>query len=80
MSGRLAVTAIEGDAKINGDQLLFGQSTPLHDSDQMSGPRNPRTNFFSGQITNDAGDLDTAGTFGTRNHSPGDPEDGARQG
>src|SRR5262249_39731864 len=80
VSGRLAVTAMEGDASITGDQLLFGATINLNSNDQMSGPRNPRTNFFSGQITNDSGDLDTSGTFGDRNHSPGDPDPGSRQG
>jgi uncharacterized repeat protein (TIGR01451 family) len=80
LSGRLAVSSIEGDAKLTGDKLLFGPTRSLNDSNRVSGRRNPLENFFSGQITDDQGELDTTGTFGNRNHSPGDAEDGARQG
>lgn len=46
----------------------------------MQGPRNPLTNFFSGQITRDDGNLDTSGTHGDRNHTPDAPFDAGRQG
>jgi uncharacterized repeat protein (TIGR01451 family) len=80
LAGRLAVSSIEGDAKLTGDKLLFGPTPALDNSNRVSGRRNPLDNFFSGQITDDRGELDTTGTFGNRNHSPGDAEDGARQG
>jgi uncharacterized repeat protein (TIGR01451 family) len=80
LSGRLAVSAIEGDAKLTGDKLLFGPTSSLNNSNRVSGRRNPLDNFFAGQVTDEQGELDTTGTFGNRNHSPGDPEDGARQG
>ena len=35
----------------------------------LSGTNNPSTNFFSSQINNGDGQLDTRGTFGTRNHN-----------
>jgi hypothetical protein len=85
LAGRLAVSAMEGDASITGDKMLFGTSSHLDDGDRVSGPRNPASggngnNFFAGQIVDDNGNLDTSGTFGDRNHTPGHAEDGARQG
>lgn len=80
LSGRLAVTAIEGDANITGDQMLFGPTNVLTVANQVSGPRNPATNFFASQITTATGTLDTTGTFGTVNHTAGSPVSGARQG
>jgi uncharacterized repeat protein (TIGR01451 family) len=78
--GRLAVTAAEGDARVTGDDMRFGPTADLTTAFRLSGPRNPATNFFSGQITDDRGELATAGTFGDRNHTPGSPVVGARQG
>jgi uncharacterized repeat protein (TIGR01451 family) len=52
---------------------LLGATSRLGDADRLSGPRNPATSFFSGQIADDRGELDTAGTFGLRNHTPGAP-------
>jgi uncharacterized repeat protein (TIGR01451 family) len=60
--------------------MLFGSAAPLNSTNRLSGPRNPPTNFFSSQILDDEGRLDTAGTFGSLNHTPGEPEAGARQG
>src|SRR4051812_19854868 len=80
VAGRLAVTAMEGDAGMTGDQMLFGDSAPLTKGDQTQGPRNPKNNFFAGQIVRDDGSLATGGTFGDRNHTPGKPVAGARQG
>ena len=80
VSGRLAVSAIEGDARITGDKMLFGQTAALSDANRLQGPRNELTNFFAGQIVDDEGRLDTAGTFGSLNHTPGTPLAGARQG
>ena len=80
LSGRLAISAMEGDAWISGDEVRFADHTPLNNGDRLDGPRNPRTNFFSGQIAADDGGLDTSGTFGTLNHTPDAPVAGARQG
>ena len=74
------MSAIEGDARTTGDDLRFGSLSPLTADNRLSGPRNPPTNFFSSQILNDQGDLDTSGTFGTFNHTPNDPAVGGRQG
>jgi uncharacterized repeat protein (TIGR01451 family) len=79
-SARLAISAMEGDAASTGDQMLFGDNTNLNNGDRVDGPRNPPNNFFASQITNDAGALDTSGTFGSRNHTPGTPVAGSRQG
>jgi uncharacterized repeat protein (TIGR01451 family) len=46
----------------------------------VSGPNNPISNFFASQINQDSGSLDTAGTFGTLNHTPGSNGSGRRQG
>lgn len=64
-SGKIFVSAQEGDAVIDGDQMLFGEtsSTILN----LFGPNNLKNNFFCSQINNENGLLDTSGTFGTRN-------------
>ena len=80
LSGRLAVSAMEGDALITGDNMLFGRTRFLDNTDRVQGPRNPLNNFFAGQIAGDDGSLDTSGTFGDRNHTPGSPRTGGRQG
>ena len=77
-SGRLLVSALEGDAAITGDQMRFGPTAATVTA--ISGPNNPIGNFFSGQINGDLGALDTTGTFGNSNHTPGASRSGARQG
>ncbi|TVR04149.1 MAG: DUF4215 domain-containing protein [Deltaproteobacteria bacterium] len=78
VGGLLLATAMEGDADLDGAQLLFGQDeaslTPLQ------GPNNPVDNFFASQINRDDGTLDTLGSFADRNHPVGDAADAARQG
>src|SRR5262249_7594543 len=69
LSGRLAVSAMEGDANKTGDTMLFGPTAPLGATNQLKGPNNPQTNFFASQINRDDGTLDTSGTFGMRNAS-----------
>ncbi|GGF95256.1 DUF7507 domain-containing protein [Paenibacillus aceti] len=81
ISGRLAVTAADGDAIAVGDQTLFGPTTGS--LTVLSGPNNLPNNFFASQINDDNGLLDTSGTFGTRNQingSPGTNVVGGRQG
>lgn len=68
-SGRLLVSALEGDARFTGDSFKFGTTTPP--SNDLSGPRNPANNFFAGQITGDDGNLATGGSFGSFNQTPG---------
>ncbi|MDE6473563.1 MAG: DUF11 domain-containing protein [Clostridia bacterium] len=65
ITGKIFVSAQEGDAVLEGDQMLFGQS--VADLEELSGPNNPVDNFFASQINNSNGTLDTSGTFGTRN-------------
>ena len=77
-SGRLLVSALEGDASIAGDQMRFGPTAATVAA--ISGPNNPIGNFFSGQINSDSGLLDTSGSFGNSNHVPGTSRSGARQG
>ncbi|TVX93232.1 RICIN domain-containing protein [Paenibacillus agilis] len=69
VKARLLVTAMEGDSKIPGDQLLFGKDAAS--LQPISGPNNPVDNFFASQINDDAGNLDTSGTFGSANVAPG---------
>lgn len=78
ISARLMVSAIEGDAGITGDQMQFGPSTGTLAS--VSGANNPATNFFASQINGDSGALDTSGTFGTLNSTPGTQGSGKRTG
>jgi uncharacterized repeat protein (TIGR01451 family) len=72
-SGRLFVSALEGDSGIAGDAMNFGPTAAT--VAPLSGPNNPVANFFASQI-NIARDLvaatiDTSGTFGTSNQTPG---------
>ncbi len=78
VNARVLISTIEGDSNIVGDQLLFGATTPP--TNVLSGPNNPAGNFFSSQINSDTGTLNTSGTHGTRNHTPGSNASGARQG
>lgn len=65
ITGKIFVSAQEGDAVLTGDAMLFGQTIPT--LQLLSGANNPQTNFFASQINNVNGTLDTSGTFGTRN-------------
>lgn len=65
ITGKIFVSAQEGDAVLTGDQMLFGQTVPS--LALLSGPNNPQNNFFASQINNENGVLDTTGTFGSRN-------------
>ncbi|WP_143186339.1 DUF11 domain-containing protein [Paenibacillus sp. P3E] len=71
LGGRILFSAQEGDANRSGDQALFGPTTSTQVA--LSGPNNFATNFFASQINNDAGVLNTTGTFGTRNQTNGSP-------
>ncbi len=68
-SGRLLVSALEGDAGILGDQIKFGPA--LATMVALQGPNNPVGNFFASQINKDDGTLDTGGSYGTYNQTPG---------
>lgn len=65
VTGKIFISAQEGDAVLTGDQMLFGQTVPT--LSLLSGPNNPQNNFFASQINNENGALDTSGTFGSRN-------------
>lgn len=67
--GRLILSAGNGNAEISGDFVRFGPTISLLAT--LSGPNNQATNFFASQINNNSGALDTTGTFGTRNSTPG---------
>lgn len=80
LAGRLAVSAIEGDASGVGDSMRFGATAPLPDAARLFGPNNPINNFFASQINDSSGALDTSGSFGTVNHRPSKNTIGGRQG
>lgn len=65
ITGKVFVSAQEGDAVLTGDRMLFGQTVATLGT--LSGPNNPAGNFFASQINDQNGLLDTTGTFGTRN-------------
>ena len=77
-SGRLLVSASEGDSARTGDQMQFGRTTAS--LVPISGPNNPVGNFYASQINGDTGVRDTSGTFGTINHTPGGSTNAGRQG
>lgn len=80
ITGKLFISAQEGDAVLPGDQMLFGQNQAS--LTQLSGPNNPSDNFFVSQINNENGTIETSGTFGTRNANAaaGTNISGGRQG
>lgn len=65
VSGKMFISAQEGDAVIPGDQMLFGKT--VSSLQTVSGPNNPVGNFFASQINNENGTIESGGTFGTRN-------------
>lgn len=65
VTGKIFVSAQEGDAVLTGDRMLFGQTVPA--LSPLSGANNPQNNFFASQINNENGTLDTSGMFGARN-------------
>lgn len=71
VDARVLLSAQEGDAEINGDQALFGPDSSSLTN--LSGPRNPAMNFFGSQITDNSGNLNTNGSYGTFNQTPGTP-------
>ncbi len=81
VGARALFSAQEGDANRTGDQALFGPTA--NSLVALSGPNNFAANFFASQINNSLGQLDTTGTFGTRNQTNGAPGTnivGGRQG
>ncbi|MDR6553246.1 hypothetical protein [Paenibacillus qinlingensis] len=71
LGGRALFSGQEGDANRTGDQALFGPTTGSLVA--LSGPNNFANNFFASQINNDAGNLNTTGTFGSSNQINGAP-------
>ncbi len=79
IEGTIAISTIEGDSNRVGDQLAIGQ-TAASNFVNLSGPNNPSNNFFCSQINGATGALDTSGSFGNANHTPGSNSVGGRQG
>lgn len=65
ISGKVYISAQEGDAVLTGDQFLFGKDAGSLAI--ISGPNNPANNFFASQINDENGVIDVTGTFGSRN-------------
>ncbi|MEJ9222075.1 hypothetical protein P4H46_28205 [Paenibacillus glucanolyticus] len=78
VTGRMQLVAGDGDSNKGGDQVLFGPNPASLTI--LSGPRNLSNNFFASQICDDNGNLDTSGTFGTRNMPLGSNVVAGRQG
>ncbi|MEQ9322401.1 MAG: hypothetical protein RIF41_24760, partial [Polyangiaceae bacterium] len=81
VEGNVVVSALEGDADLTGDILQLAQND-AGPFTTLAGPNNPSDNFFSSQINDDTGNLDTFGTFGNANHDAflGQNVVGGRQG
>ncbi|KGX85145.1 DUF11 domain-containing protein [Pontibacillus litoralis] len=75
VNGRVLLSAGEGDAAITGDQARFAPTAAdvANPAFNLSGPNNFSTNFFASQINDDTGNLDTSGTYGSRNQINGAP-------
>ncbi|MEL6180085.1 MAG: DUF4215 domain-containing protein, partial [Myxococcota bacterium] len=73
VSGRVVVSALEGDADLAGDQMLIADPVRVMTEGSaafglLEGANNRSDNFFGSQINGSDGMLDTRGTFGDRNH------------
>lgn len=73
VNGRIVVSAMEGDASLDGDELLIADPMQVEligplAFENLSGPNNPADNFFASQINGDDGELDDRGSFGQFNH------------
>lgn len=79
-SGRLMVSALEGDAGITGDYFRFGATNPATNNLGGGTTNNATGNFFAAQINGDTGALDTSGTFGPLNKTPGSANGPGRHG
>lgn len=82
---RILLSTGEGDSALGGDTAIFAPRRELLDSDHLlSGPNNPKENFFCSQINDNEGNLKTTGTFGLFNNdmstTPATLIEGARQG
>lgn len=76
-SGRMVVSAMEGDVRFVGDTMGIQNPLILDAFLPLAGPNNARNNFFASQINGSDGLLDSRGTFGTSNHTI-DPSDGSK--
>jgi len=69
VEGRVVVSALEGDANRDGDELaIFSEAQ--QEFVELSGPNNPVDNFFGSQVNDSDGELDEQGSFGDANHDP----------
>ncbi|MCY7482901.1 DUF11 domain-containing protein [Paenibacillus alvei] len=82
ISGRLFVSAQEGEASVAGDFLRFGPT--LANLTTLPQPAGFTNNFFQSLIYDDNGNINPTATFGDRNPTPGQPGsniiEGNRQG
>ncbi|MGE0484550.1 MAG: hypothetical protein AB7Q81_10455 [Gammaproteobacteria bacterium] len=80
VTGHVVVAALEGDANVQGDQLLIGPHAAGLVALATAG--NPVDNFFASQINDATGVTDATGSFGAANHDAagGFSVSGARQG
>lgn len=69
VEGTMVISTIEGDANLDGDQLLIAQ-TAAGPFVNLAGANNPADNFFCSQLNGPDGQLDTSGSFGMVNHDP----------
>ncbi len=65
ITGKLMISAGEGDASRDGEQVYFGKDE--NNLVQLSTDNNGADNFLCSQINDINGQLDTRGTFGDRN-------------
>lgn len=81
VNGRVFISAMEGDANFDGDQLMVRTGSGGNFA-QLSGPNNPGNNFFASQINDSNGALDNRGSFGDRNQNASGASNisGGRQG
>ncbi len=69
VTGKLIVAANNGQPSAAGESMFFGPSSS--NLVTLTGPNNLATNFFASQINDINGNLDTTGTWGNSNATPG---------
>lgn len=73
VKGSVWINAMEGDGGLTGDQMKFGEN--INTLQPLKTNNNLENNFFSSQINNSQGNIDSTGSFGTFNskNSSSDP-------
>lgn len=68
VNSKLILVSNGGQSNLIGETIKIGPNAT--NLSIINGPNNPANNFYCSQINNNAGNLDTTGTFGNKNCAP----------